>query len=136
MDIKAILILSPIGKESSSKIIFAFFSEGTDSPVKADSSIFKFALSIRRTSAGIYLPASIIIISPGTTSFEGISKRIPSLFTIAFGVLSFFKDSKAFSALYSWTTPIIAFINITISIIIESLSSPIIPDIIAAIRSI
>ena len=98
MDIKAILVLSPIGADLLSKIVFAFFSAGTDSPVKADSSIFKFALSIRRISAGIYLPASIITISPGTTSSEGISKRIPFLFTIAFGVLSFFNDSKAFSA--------------------------------------
>ena len=95
------LCMSPIEAFLQLIIKFASFSAGRDSPVKADSSIFRLALSISLKSAGIYLPASIIAISPTTTCSEGISRRIPSLFTSALGVLSCFKASRAFSALDS-----------------------------------
>jgi len=78
--------LSPRDTFSSSRIRFAFLSTGTDSPVRADSSTLRLALSIRRISQGINLPASMIITSPGTTSSEGISINSPLRFTIAFGV--------------------------------------------------
>ena len=132
MDIYAILTLSPTGAFSSSSTIFASFSAGTDSPVKADSSIWRLAVSINLKSAGMYLPASIITISPVTTSSDGISINSPFLFTNALGVLSCFRASRAFSAFDSCTTPIVALIKITIRIIIESLISPIIPEITAA----
>ena len=135
VDIKAILFWSPIGISLSGKKE-ASFSEGTDSPVKADSSIFKFAVSINLKSPGIYLPASIITISPGTISSERISFKEPSLLTRALGVESSFKASKAFSALDSWITPITAFIIMTKSIIKASLISPKNADIIAAMISI
>lgn len=85
----------------SSSIKLASLSTGMDSPVRADSSIFKLTVSMRRKSQGIYLPASMIIISPGTISSEGISISWAFLFTIALGVDRFCKVSKDFSALYS-----------------------------------
>ena len=47
-----------------------------------------------------------------------------------------FNASNAFSALDSCITPIMALINITINIIIESLTSPTTKEIIAAINKI
>ena len=49
---KHMLDWSPIGTLSVAPIISEFFSAGTDSPVKADSSTFKLALSINLKSAG------------------------------------------------------------------------------------
>ena len=95
------LTLSPNTISSDDKTIEESFSAGTDSPVKADSSTLRFTDSISLKSAGMYLPASIITISPTTTSSEGISLIIPSLFTTALGVDKDFKASKAFSALLS-----------------------------------
>ena len=51
----------------------ASFSEGTDSPVNEASSIFKLEDSISLISAGTIFPSSIKTISPGTSSFVGIS---------------------------------------------------------------
>ncbi|MNI73421.1 hypothetical protein D3C76_998100 [compost metagenome] len=95
------LCWSPIVTLSFSIVIMASLSAGTDSPVKAASSIFKLALSISLKSAGMNLPASITTISPSTTSSDGTSFSSPPLLTIALGVESSFNASKAFSALDS-----------------------------------
>ena len=98
VDINAIFSLSPTGILASSVIKLAFFSLGTDSPVNADSSICKFALSISLISAGIKRPASIIIISPGTKSSEFISTTSPLRLTALLGVVICCNASSAFSA--------------------------------------
>ena len=48
---KALLTRSPIGT-SPDRTLSASFSTGTDSPVRAASSMRRLALSVRRTSAG------------------------------------------------------------------------------------
>ncbi len=67
---KVILTLSP-KDASSSNLIFAFFSTGTDSPVKEASSTFKLDASTNLKSAGIISPVSKTTISPGTTALDG-----------------------------------------------------------------
>ena len=56
---------------SSSNVTLAFFSTGTDSPVKEASSTFKLEDSINLKSAGIISPDSKTTISPGTKVFAG-----------------------------------------------------------------
>ncbi|MPM65277.1 hypothetical protein SDC9_112172 [bioreactor metagenome] len=75
---------------------------GTDSPVMADSSAFRFAHSKIRASAGTRSPASSWIISPGTS--RAVSSRTSSPFriTLARGADILRRASSAFSALSSW----------------------------------
>ena len=109
---KTILVLSPRAAFSSITSA-AFFSEGTDSPVNADSSLLRLADVINRASAGTKSPASILIISPGTSSDASITISLPLRITRACGADMFFRASNAFSALDSCITPIIA-LTITI----------------------
>ena len=116
----------------------AFFSTGTDSPVKAASWDFKFTASTILKSAGIKSPVSKITISPGTNSLDWTTSNFPFLITFATWLLIFCKASKDFSALFSWATPIIALTTTTIIIIMVSVIpspslTPIIPETIAAI---
>jgi len=71
------------------------FSEGRDSPVSEDSSIFSEAASKIRASAGMRAPASISMMSPGTTFSDGISSTFPPRTTLACGRESFFKADMA-----------------------------------------
>ena len=103
------MVLSPNGAFSSTTVS-ASFSDGTDSPVSADSSLFKLTLRIRRASAGTKSPASRRIISPGTSIAASITFSSPSRITLAWGADILFNASRAFSALLSCITPIIAFI--------------------------
>ena len=57
---------SPRG-EFSSTSSSEFFSDGTDSPVKADSALLRLTLCRSLASAGIKSPASRRIMSPGTS---------------------------------------------------------------------
>ena len=123
MDIYAIFLQSPISSFLLAKYP-ASLSTGTDSPVKADSSIFKLIVLVRRKSAGTCRPASKQTTSPGTSSFAGISICLPPLFTIAWGLVSFFNASIAFLAFPSCTTPTNAFTVITATIIMASSISP------------
>ncbi|BAK79489.1 hypothetical protein MOUSESFB_0347 [Candidatus Arthromitus sp. SFB-mouse-Yit] len=124
VDIYPIFFLSAIGIDSLFEIILVFFSVGRDSPVRADSSTLRFTHSKNLISAGIILPASSIIMSPTTKSFELISIILLSRLTIAFGDDRFFNASRDFSALFSWMIPIVAFKIITMNIIILSSGSP------------
>ena len=99
------------------------FSTGTDSPVKAASSIFNELASKRRKSAGTTSPASNRTISPGTNSSLLIVTVWPLRKTLAFGVDISLSASIACSAFASWTTPMIALIMTTAKIIIESTTS-------------
>ena len=100
--------LSPSGAFSPTSAS-ASFSEGTDSPVNADSSDFKFTLLISRASAGTKSPASRRMTSPGTSSLAFTSFSVPPRRTRAWGADMFFSASSAFSALLSCATPITAF---------------------------
>src|SRR5574344_219614 len=91
------LTRSPI-PASSATLIDKLFSTGTDSPVRAASSIFKEATSNKRISAGTTSPASNMTISPGTNSLESISTTCPSRLTRATWLDISFKASMAASA--------------------------------------
>ena len=86
---------------------------GTDSPVNADSSTCKDTASKIRASAGTKSPASILMISPGTSSLDFTVTNAPSRYTFAFGVDKLFKASSDFSALLSCQVPRIALIKTT-----------------------
>ncbi len=116
----------------SSVITFACFSTETDSPVSAASSALSWALSMRRMSAGTRDPASSITISPGTSSNAATLVTFPSRRTVAALAAIFLRASIAFSALYSWTKPIMALIIMIAMITKVSAGSPIIPAIMAA----
>ncbi|CDA78260.1 putative uncharacterized protein [Clostridium sp. CAG:242] len=102
------LLRSPKGAFSRT-IASASFSEGTDSPVRADSSLFRLTLFNNLASAGIKSPASSRIISPGTSCAASMMLSLPSRITLACGADRFLSASKAFSALLSCMTPMIAF---------------------------
>ena len=74
-------------------------------------------------SAGTILPSSKITKSPVTKSSALISLNFPFLLTIHWGEESFFKASRAFSALDSWIVPTMLFKKITTKIIIASAHS-------------
>ena len=94
-----------------------YFVTGTDSPVKAASSIFKLALSIILPSAGTASPASNNTISPTTTSSLLIIHCLLFLITLHVEAVIFCNASMAFSDLFSWYTPKIPLIITTINII-------------------
>ena len=102
------LSLSPNGASSFTSAS-ASLSAGTDSPVSADSSLFRFALTISLASAGTKSPASSLMMSPGTTCVEATMLSCPFLITLACGADIFFSASSAFSALLSCTNPSTAF---------------------------
>lgn len=98
---------SPSGA-SAATTASASFSEGTDSPVSADSSDFREEEVSSRASAGTKSPASSRTMSP-TTSFEASTMAsLPSRSTRACGAERFLSASSAFSALLSCITPITA----------------------------
>ena len=86
------------GNEESTIVIFAVLVMnavlGTVQHMKAEKSLE----SLKQLSAATMSPASNSRISPGTTSFAGISCFLPSLITLASGADSCFKLSKDFSA--------------------------------------
>ena len=102
-----ILLRSPTPAFSSTTAS-ASFSDGTDSPVKADSSLLRLTLFSSRASAGIKSPASRWIMSPGTSWEASMIFSSPSRRTLARGADIFFRASRAFSALLSCTIPIMA----------------------------
>ena len=134
------LMRSPIGTRSGMASIR--FSEGTDSPVSAASSIFRFTASVRRMSAGTESPVSSTTTSPGTSCRDSITCISPSRTTLQCGADSFSSASSDFSALASCITPMIAFrTTIERMIITSEKPSPLrrltVPDIAAAtIRTI
>ena len=91
----------PFSLPPSLIIFIVFFWTGVDSPVRADSSAMRLKASTIRESAGMRSPACSMMISPGTTSFDGITISLPSRMTIAVGAAISFKASIDFSALYS-----------------------------------
>ena len=114
------------------------FSEGTLSPVSADSSALSAAASSIRQSAGTLSPASRAITSPGTSSELGITIISPERYTLLCAALIACRASMADSALFSWYTPRTALAKTTNRIINTSASSlpseiiPVIADITAA----
>ena len=106
------LLRSPRGAFSSTKAS-ASFSEGTDSPVRADSSLLRLELSSSRASAGTKSPASRWMMSPGTSREASMTSVLPFRNTLAWGADIFFKASSAFSALLSCIIPMMA-LRITI----------------------
>ena len=99
------------------------FSTGTDSPVKAASSILMVFTSNNRISAGTTSPASKITISPTTISSPFTCRCSPSRKTVATGEAIFCNASIASSAFDSWITPTIAFKITTAKITIASVGS-------------
>ena len=100
------------------------FSTGTDSPVREASSAFRLTASRRRASAGIRSPVLKKIMSPGTSSFAGISVSFPSLRTDATGAAILFRASIARSARYSWIKPRPAAKRIMTKMTMASATSP------------
>ncbi len=76
---------------------------GSDSPVRAASSLSRWATSITRASAGIRSPAASKMMSPGTTSALGSTRSSPSRITRASGADSSLRASRASAARDSWT---------------------------------
>ena len=79
--------------------------EATLSPVRAASSISRFAVTNRRPSAGTRLPASISTISPGTSPSASISIAWPSRRTRAMFFIIFSSAARLASALASPCSP-------------------------------
>ena len=95
------LTRSPIPASAASSTVKSF-STGTDSPVRAASSILRELASSKRRSAGTTSPASRATISPGTNSLESISAMCPSRRTRAAGLDIDLRASMASSAFPSW----------------------------------
>ncbi len=89
------------------------------SPVRIDSSTVKLFDSIILQSAGILLPDSKIIISPGTTKAESISQCLASLITLTFTFIKFLRASEFLFALNSCMVETIAS-----TIIINNIATP------------
>ncbi|MDT4837681.1 hypothetical protein FQZ97_714200 [compost metagenome] len=83
----------------------AVFSAGTDSPVRAASSVRRFFTSVRRRSAGTLSPDSSSTTSPGTSSSAGIIRVSPPRVVRASAESMLRIESSAFSALPSWRNP-------------------------------
>ena len=103
-----ILLRSPSTVPSGSTAS-ACLSTGTDSPVMADSSAFRLALSRMRASAGTRSPASSTMMSPGTRKAVSSRTCSPPRTTLARGADIFCSASRAFSALSSWEMEMQAF---------------------------
>ena len=116
------MVRSPIPTSSPAGITKSL-STGTDSPVKADSSIFTVFTSNKRISAGTTSPASRITMSPTTISSPLTCSACPSRKTLATGEAIFFNASIASSAFDSWNTPRIAFSKTTAKMIMASVGS-------------
>ena len=84
------------------------------SPVRAASSISRFAANKMRPSAGIRSPASTKTTSPGTIWCDGTIRTSPSRRTLASPTTIFCSASRAASALCSWKKPMMAFVKTTI----------------------
>ena len=104
----SMFLRSPKAVVSPSSISVCLLT-GSDSPVRADSSTWRFTASIRRASAGIKSPASTKMTSPTTSSAEGMTSVFPFRMTLQVGEDIFFSASSDFSALLSCTTPRTAF---------------------------
>ena len=132
--LNAMLMRSPMGSISDFSTP-ACLSTGTDLPVRAASAILRFATHVSRKSAGMMLPASMMTISPGTTSIASMYCRPPSRSTTAFAAASLRKATIAFWARNSWVRAIAA-LRITIAeITTVSVRSPTMPAMIAAATS-
>ena len=113
----------------------ACFSTVTDSPVRADSSILSWAISISRKSAGIWLPASSNTISPGTSVLAATTCGCPSRNTVAWVAASCWRAAMALSARQVCTKPIQALSSTITRMASVSTKSPITPEITAAAMS-
>ena len=100
------------------------FWTGTDSPVSADSSIWRLRAVIRRRSAGTRSPDARCTRSPGTSSSAGMVMRLPSRTTVALSDSMLRMAFSACSALPSWMKPIAALITTTPTITAASTISP------------
>ena len=94
---------------SSGRLSMACLLTGTDSPVMADSSAFRFALSRIRASAGTRSPASSTMTSPGTSLLVSTRTISPPRITFASGADIFCSASSALFALSSWVMEITVF---------------------------
>jgi hypothetical protein len=100
------------------------FSAGTDSPVRAASSVRRFFASTSRRSAGIRSPDSSSTTSPGTSCSAG-SIRVSPPRTVRASAESMLRiESSAFSALPSWMNPSSALRTTTAKVIAASTHSP------------
>mmetsp|Transcript_14213 Transcript_14213/g.28303 ORF Transcript_14213/g.28303 Transcript_14213/m.28303 type:complete len:262 (+) Transcript_14213:601-1386(+) len=108
---------------------------GMLSPVSIASSVWRRDTSIMRTSAGTWSPFLILTMSPGTISAAWISTCAPPRITMALGASMFLMASAAFSALPSWTIPMVTLMMTTAQMRATSFhSSRIAERMVAAIR--
>ena len=108
---------------SSFKIQFSF-STGSDSPVSADSSVFRFWQLIILASAGTLSPLLKTTMSPKVKRASSISSSKPSLTVTARPLEKCFKAFITLFAFDSWKVPIEALKISTNRIITPSESSP------------
>ena len=116
------LNLSPKGA-SSATVASLSLCTGSDSPVRADSSHKRFAELNSLASEGGISPASRMMMSPVTSAQASMTSSLASRITLAGTVVIFFSASSAFSALFSWATPRIAF-KVTMSRISSGSKNP------------
>ena len=133
------LTLSPMGASAGTSAA-ASFSTGTDSPVSAASCTLRFTDSSSLRSAGTLSPVSTETMSPTTSSRDSMTLITPSLITLQWGADIFSSASSDFSALDSWSMPIIALATSITSMIRASVTPsplmyPVTPDMIAATMS-
>ena len=103
---------------------YGSLSTGSDSPVRADSSMRRSSSDTIRPSAGTRSPVSSVTRSPGTTSAASMSLTSPSRSTRACGLESLRRASSAASARYSCTTPMITLAMTIIRMTIASNTFP------------
>lgn len=130
---KIAFFLSATGVFSATTLIP--FSTCVDSPVKTASSVLRSTTSISLLSAGTRSPDSKSTMSPGTTSLAGMLTSFPYLIKRAWGAVSFFMASIAFSERYSWMKPMIELRTTMADIVMASTVSPRTKDMAVAISS-
>ncbi len=123
---------SPTADAASGSRVIECFSEGTDSPVSAASSIARLFATRNRPSAGNLSPGSRSTMSPGTTSAAGTSRRASSRRTRTTSSSRAASAAMAASARLSCAKPNAAFTSRTTRITIGSLRSPTAADTAAA----
>jgi len=130
--LKAMFTRSPRALVSWAARVPVCLATVTDSPVSADSSTCSCAISIRRRSAGIWLPASSSTMSPGTSALAGSTCTSPPRSTVACAAASRRSAARAWSARQACTKPMAALSTTMTRMTSVSVRSPTRPDTTAA----
>ena len=130
--LKAMFTRSPRALASCAARVPVCLATVTDSPVSADSSTWSCAISIRRRSAGIWLPASSSTMSPGTSALAGTTCTSPLRSTVACAAASWRSAAMAWSARQACIKPMSALSTTITRMTTVSVASPTSPETTAA----